>query len=195
MNQEIKDIVDKCNITEKRIELENNKVRMFFLDREMAKMKFNRTIGLYAYKLDELEWLMSKGDFDYKLYEEIKNMEEKEDILIYKMLRDEFYRLKATKGEYEKAINVDLRLALMSIELPSIYIEQKDGYKNIINPYYEVELKNNSYIISPVYNVCSNRIYRHFYNKTSFHYLEELSNDYNYELKNKKIGKIKIKKM
>ena len=194
MEQKIKNIVEACGIDEKRTALANNKIKLFKLERMMAEATFNRNVGLYAAKIDQLVWIMENGDYDYKLHEEIRLMETDEEILAYKRLQTEFHDLMTQKGEYEKAVNIDLRLALTDIIIPNIYIEQKDNFKNILNPNI-TELNEESIIISPVYEVESNRLYRHFYNKTSFHYLEELSKDYNYELEKKNIGKVKIKKM
>lgn len=216
MNSDIKYCVEKCQINEKRINHEYAKNKMFLLDRQMAKMKFDRRIGLYAFKLDRYEYLIEKLSTlpnskqeiikleIAKLRYEIMTMENNDAIMEYKLLREEYKRLKASLSDYPKSINIDLRNEIKHIELPNIYIytEEKEMsmYHHIIldNRYALIisELrKGKNIIIYPPYQIHSNREYRHFYNKTSFKYLEELSKDYTFDIKSKQLNKIKIKKM
>ena len=77
-------------------------------------------------------------------------------------------------------------------------LNNKDNlFKNIIskkslNQEYN---KREIYLISPIYNMDSFRDFRHFYNKTSFHYLESLCEDYSFDINNKNLGKIKVRKI
>lgn len=216
MNIDIKYCVEKCQISEKRNSHENAKIKMFQLDRKMANMKFNRQIGLYAFKLDRYEYLLQilntlpinkqaaiKTELS-RLQDEINEMESNRDIREYKCLRDEYTVLKESLSDYPKSINIALRNELKHLELPDIYIYTEDRevsiYHHIIqdNRYILIipELsKGKNTVIYPIYEMHSNRDYRHFYNKISFKYLEELSKDYTFDIQEKQLKKLKVKKM
>lgn len=212
MKYEIKYSVSICNIDELRKEHEYIKERMFQLERKMAEMTFNREVGLYAYNLERYNYLLQllnklPIEKQYKIKKELLLLENyfivsrrNYNIIRYKTLRSEYNELKNNLGNYYKAINIDLRNELKDKNLPNIYVYQENNnislFKHIIIPDKEFESNYiDNVVIYPVYNLDSNREYRHFYNKTSFKYLEELSKDYSYELDNKDLGKVKIKKM
>ncbi len=201
MNQ-IEEIVKKHHITEKRIMQGLNTERLQTLTYEMNKLKVNRIIALYAYKLDEYYELLKKGT-DKALLDELKqsllDMEDNYNLDEYKELKWEYNHLMMQYGNYERSINVDFRSELKKIDIPNIYIYQEHNkvplYENIVDDNTYLIQAGNSEIIYPLYDLKSNREYRHFYSKTSFKYLEEVSKDYSLSLENKKIGKIKAKKM
>ena len=96
-------------------------------------------------------------------------------------------------------VNIDLRRELSRIDTPNIFIAQSeyDFDKHIIDgsPLISSIMLNEKdiTIVSPIYEMESNRDFRHFYNKTSFKYLEGVCEDYSLDLEGKKLGKIKIK--
>ena len=98
-------------------------------------------------------------------------------------------------------IVIDLREELSKHELPNIYVYQEDNhdplFRHIIVPdrIVTASFTEDGMAIFPLYILDSNREFRHFYNKTSFKYLEELSIDRSYNLENKRFGKVIIKKM
>ena len=186
----IKTIVDKCQIREKEEILIQTKKELFALDRAMAKLTLDWEVGTYVHNLNEGEVLTSLTD-NSKIRE-------------YQELRAYYLHLKETLGDYHKSINVDFRKELTSLDLPDIYIYQKHYkfpmYHHIILPNLIVALipelsKGNSEAVFSQYELHSKRENRHFYNKTSFAYLEALTKDYDFSLESKDLGKVKIKKI
>ncbi len=205
MNNQIKDIVLSLQINEKRQELLKNRDMLIHLRYLMSQLTFNRTVGLYAFYLDEIEYLMQKYKKGEAVLPKIKEIDEKalalqdnEEVKKYMLLRDEYYRI-LFDNDYFLTVNIGLREELSKIGVPNIYIRQHelDYDKNIVDqsPLKEEYSKRDLTIVSPVYDMQSFRDYRHFYNKTSFKYLEELSRDYSYDLEGKRIGKVLIKKV
>ena len=191
MDKRIKEIVKHYHIDEKRANNIKNKERMFILEREMAKLTLNYTVGTYVHLLENY----NKEDYD-----KLKWMEKNLNIVKYLELKREYMYLLSKRGEYEKSINVDFRNAFREYKTPNIFIY--DGNvgnlstaKNVILPEInEIYRDSKDTIIYPYYPLDSNREYRHFYNKASFKYLEGLSQDFDFDLSNKKIGKVRIKK-
>ena len=209
MNNEIKDIVDYLEIKEKKKELENNRDRIFKLKCDMSKMTFDRKVGIYAYYLDEIHYLVElikNGNEKYrkKYFDKIRNINsiikdmcEDPDIIKYNELRDEYYDL-LFNNEYYETINIGLKEELSKLELPLIYVEQShfDFDKHIItgkglNPKDE----NDAIYVEPIYKMESIRDYRHFYNRVNFKYLEGLCEDYSFDLKGKNLGKVRIRNL
>ena len=214
MNSDIKDIVESLKIHEKKEELKNKKEKLYNLSSEMSRMTFNRTVGLYAFYTDEINYLTSKIDDNNRedSLNKIKEYNEKglkllenEDVRKYASLRDEYYNTMFDKetglrfdSDYNLTINKCLRKELTALDLPNIFVKQSrfDYDKNIVNPYvfYDEFDNNSSEFVFPVYEMESCRDFRHFYNRVSFRYLEELCNDYSFDLEGKNIGKVIVLK-
>ena len=198
MNNDIKQIVEELRVKEKKQEYIDNNERMFQLDRHMAKLTFDREVGLYALTYDRYSDKTKSTEELEKLKLELESLERLESVAYYKAIRREYDRLNNKRDEYFKCVNIDLRRELSRLELPNIYTLQSeyDFDKHIIDksPLTNEYSKRNIIIVSPIYNMKSIRDFRHFYNKTSFKYLECLSEDYSFELENKKIGKVLIRK-
>lgn len=210
MKYEIKFSVQLCMIDEKRKEHAEIKARLFQLERGMAQMVLDRQVGLYAVKLARYEYLKEllatlpandldkakkeKSDLESELFQARRNY----SFVRYHALRSEYNELKKHLSDYYTAVNTDFRNELKDKNLPNIYVFQgndKPG-RHIIIPDRVTECMEigGNTIIYPYYELYSNREYRHFYNKTSFKYLEQLSQDCMYAVDNKNLGKIKIKK-
>lgn len=205
--QKIKTIVEELGITEKRNRLIKNTYEMMSTKSEMSKLSFTREVGLYVYDCDKLSFLLEnpqeKDQTEItRLQEETKTLSTRSDVMIYIHLEEYLEQLKKENQEYYKSIQIDLRKELMEIELPEIYVYQgafKDDSnfklsRHIIVPgsviaYYN---ENSETTVYPLIPIKSQRDARHFYNRTSFHYLEEVTKDYNFDLKGKNIGKTKI---
>ncbi len=209
---EIKYCVDLCQISERRRKHEEAKEQLFTMERQMALMTFDREVGLYANRLDRYIYLLEflntlPPERQGKVKKEISALErymiesrQNYKIIRYRALRSDYEALKKTLGDYYQAINVDLRRELSNMSLSNIYIyqlnNQNPSLKHIIVPNRVlIDMPSDSTIIYPFYDIYSNRDFRHFYNKTSFKYLEGLSKDNDYNLGNKQLGMIKIKKM
>ena len=185
----IKTIVDKCQIREKKEQFFKTKEELFALERAMAKLTLDWEVGTYVHNFESTAIMPETDNPKIREYQE---------------LRSYYLHLKETLGNYHKSINVDLRKELASIDMPDIYIYQKHYkfpmYHHIILPNLIVliipKLSNGQHeAVFPEYELNSARENRHFYNKTSFAYLEALTKDYDFNLENKKLGKVKIKKM
>lgn len=206
MNKDIKDIVLSLRIKEKREELQKNRDRIIHLRYLMSQLTFNRTVGLYAFTVDEIDYLIadSKKCDEVKrkeIYSKIKELESKAlklqedpEVQKYAELRDEYYRV-LFDNEYFLTVNIGLREELSKIGIPNIYIKQHDydHDKNIVDksPLIDEFTKEDLVVIYPYYKMESFRDFRHFYSKTSFKYLEELSKDYSFDVEGKRIGKVR----
>ena len=104
--------------------------------------------------------------------------------------------------EYYQTINTDFRDALSHIELPNIFLYQGVLDRNqklklsrhiILSDACEVYTETPNIVAYPNYEIRSRRNARKFYNQTSFKYLEQLSQDYDFDIKTKKLGKLEIR--
>ena len=125
-----------------------------------------------------------------KLFEQ-----EKKQLRIKRQMDDE-------RSNYCKCINIDLRNDLRILDLPNIFVFQ--GYIDrfqklkvarhiILGEAIQVYKDTPDTIIYPVTELVSKRKFRHFYNRTSFNYLEQLAIDESFDIKTKKLGRIIIK--
>ena len=208
MNKDIKYVVDYLEIPRLKKEKEEREKRLFFLNREMAKLTFNRNVALYAFYTDEIDYLILKQkscskEESEKIKDKIIDLNNKAlkltiypQVREYFLLRDEYYKL-LLKKDYFIVVNYNLREELPRfVELPPIYVEQShfDVDKHIIDKTPLIrDDEENSIFVDPLYYMESRRDYRHFYNKVSFHYLEQLCEDYSFDLKGKDLGKVHIR--
>ena len=206
MSKEIKQVVDKLEIDKLREDYYNNQRRLLELRYQMNRMTFNINVARYAWYLDWIHYyvLDSKDSFNSKeIYEKIKEYEKKAlelevfpEVVEYSKLRDEYYKL-LFDHKYYRTINEGLRYELELIGVPPIFVKQHE-YEDSINIVNGSTDMHNIYfnqvkLIEPVYDMKSYRDYRHFYNRTSFKYLEQLTRDHEYSLEGKNLGKVKIK--
>ncbi len=208
MNKDIKYVVESLEIPQLKKELQEDRKRLFELKCEMSRLTFDRNVGLYAYYVDEIDYLITKleNNTPEKVKEIVSQIKQLEfqamqmtscpGVNEYSMLRDEYYEL-LLKNDYYLAINIGLRERLPQfVEMPKIYVEQShfDFDKHIIDgsPLKPVD-ENSSIVVDPLYYMESLRDYRHFYNKVSFKYLEQLCEDYSFDLEGKKLGKVRIR--
>ena len=215
MDRQIREFVDECGIYEKKEKLIETKKRLFKLEREMADLAFDYEVGTYVHMLDECNDLRIKkrtasGREAVKIKNEIssmekvlKKMENNSKIIEYLECKKEYLSILKNIGKYEKSINTDFRNCFYDYDVPNIFVFQ--GYvgknkeivsaKNIILPdTVALYRKVSDVVIYPVEDNNSNRVLRHFYNRVSFKYLEEMTKDFNFDLQGKNIGKIRVKK-
>ena len=209
----IERIVNELEIKQSKELLEESKKKIFANEREMAKLTFNIDVGRYAFDLDEFDYYSSmisktkkieKANELFKKLTDINsriiNCKKTSDIEKYDNLKSEIISLRRDCKIYYRLINNELREYLKSYDIPDIYVYQgkiDDKYdycKNILSPDIVSTCNNNDNIVYPEYDIKSNRDLRHFYNKVSFKYLEELTKDYSYKLEGKNIGKVRILK-
>ncbi len=208
MNKDIKYVVESLEIPQLKKQLQEDRKRLFELKCEMSRLTFDRNVGLYAYYVDEMDYLITKLENNTpekvkEIMSQIKQLEFQAmqltsypGVCEYSALRDEYYEL-LLKNDYYLAINMGLRERLPHfVEMPKIYIEQShfDFDKHIIDgsPLKPID-ENDAIVIDPTYYMESLRDYRHFYNKVSFKYLEQLCEDYSFDLEGKRLGKVRIR--
>ena len=184
MNKDVYDISNYLRIQEKKKELLEAKERIFKIGRLKSEIRFHLNTNFNNYMDKEQERI----DF----LSTLRTLKEEE----YDLLGIEYDYLVSNLNDYFKTINIDFRKELSNLDLPLIYVEQShfDFDKHIIDESpLKCENENSSILITPVYDMNSIRNYRHFYNKISFKYLELLSEDYDFSLENKNLGKVLIR--
>ena len=206
MSKEIQHVVEKLEIDRLREDYYSNQRRLFELRCQMNKMTFKKEVGKYAWYLDWIHYLVldsKKSDNPKEIMDRIKDYDAKAlalevipEVQEYKRVRDEYLKL-LLNHDYYKVLNSDFREELEEVGVPPIFVKQHDedfdlnivnGSTDMFNIYFS-EVK----LIQPVYDMQSYRDYRHFYNRVSFKYLEQVSRDFDYSLEGKKLGKVRIK--
>ena len=213
MNRSIKELVNMHNISERKEEYLRNRELIYKLERLLARMSLDHKVGTYINNRDKYHDLIDKREhakgkeldmINKEIIIQSKKMKLLDDgshkVKEYIETERECQILKDMLGDYYRAINEGFRYEFNSYEVPNIYVYQGNVAnivvtKNIILPdikeIYEV---TNDIIVFPPYELKSNREYRHFYNRVSFKYLEKMTEDYTFDLDNKNIGKVKIRK-
>lgn len=210
MENRIKKYADMCKVYTYKKELEKNRELLFKIEREMARMELDFEVGKYAHTYAEYEECASCWyDHDsvlktLDLRDKLRLLEDNEKVDKYRLLRLKYRRLLSILGRYYKSINIDFRESFDNEEIPNIYVFQGNVKRyheysvarNIIAPEFSIIFKEKSAntVIYPQFELKSNREYRHFYNRTSFKYLEAMTNDYSFACEGKDLGKVKIRK-
>ena len=208
MDKNIKEVVEGLHIPFLRNELQENREELFKLERTMSNMTLDHSVGLYAYNLDKINYLLEIMEYSVDknlIYDnlkeievKVKELEKNPKVQEYKKVYKKHRCLKSTLHNYYQVINIDLRESLANnLELPNIYVEQHyydyyNYYKHIITKDIlvpEIVMGNMDYtLISPTHDMDSFRDFRHFYNRISYKYLEALTMDYSFDLEGKKLG-------
>lgn len=204
MNKTIKEITKEEKIKEKRDNNEYIRRQMYLNERRMSKLTFDRNVGLYAHHMDEYFDLLPLLDTPKReeilerlkvLSKKLEELKDYDGVKEYSDLRLQNILLKFKLSDYYKTINLSFRNKINLINSLNIYVDQNDYLKHITDLDNIKILKEEcDTIIKPKYDLTSKRDLRHFYNKLSFKYLESLSEDYNFELENKELGKVRILK-
>lgn len=211
MEKNVKEIVDYLDIPEKRKKVELNRQEILKCDVAMSNMAVDdRKVAMYAHDLDRIHFLLNEGNSANleeikRIREEMTKLEKCKPVREYIFVRSYKDSLMDQISEYYKTIQKDFRDELISQKLPEIYVSQ-----GIVS--FNPELKLAKHIIIPgttiatyednfettIYPeskpITSAREARHFYNRVSFRYLEQLTEDYSYDLEGKDLGKIKVLK-
>lgn len=213
--EQIKQIVEDLEINEKRAKVDENKKTMLRIKREMSDLTFNINVAKYAHAIGEIRYLyrlLNKAITTEKKLEILDKIEEQRKLLPeletdsyvieYKGLMEEYESLAKENSQFYRSINVDFRTELLDLRLPDVYVYQgtlENGndfnlYRHLMIPgtvIFSDELPEQT--IYPSKEVDSNRRSRHYYNKISYKYLDQLSQDYELDPQTKKLGKVKTK--
>ena len=181
---ELKELVTSSGLKDYKRRLEYYRNKIFENRCEMSRLTFDRSVGLYAFNYDK---------YMDNLFNGADELEKLDDVKKYIKLRGENAFLESEIDDYFRQVNINFRYDLCDfVELPNIYVRSNYGFTHIIDK-YDYDKGEDSTLVLPIYDLESNRDLRHFYNKTSFHYLESLIDDCDFDISNKKLGKVLIK--
>lgn len=197
MNSELKELIVSSGLQEEKRKLQIYRDEIFQNESRMSKLTFDRNVGLYVFSFDKYLDLISSEksneEEEEKLLDVMSSLEHLEGVQEYLRLRKINDLLKARIDNYFRDVNIGLRSRLINLDLPEIFVYGKDRITHIIdNKRIKSMLANVDTIIYPLYDIKSLRDLRHFYNKLSFHYLNEMVDDCDYDISSKKLGKIRI---
>lgn len=212
----VRSIVDELNLREKKYQHEENRRKIEDVEILMSDMAKDN-VALY---IDYVSWINFFKKYFWNLTkeqqkfakEEMERLKEKISILKgdpnvieYLRMQKELSRLRTIEDEYYKTIHSDFRRELIESvgqRLPEIYVDQGDYATHIVVPgtmqtidYPEqvnVLIAPNIADESDDKRIDSVRKARKFYNQVSFRYLMQLSEDYDFGLEGKDLGKVKI---
>ena len=188
----IEETVELYNLKEKGEKLKKSRAEIIHLKKLASDLKINRNVAIYEYAMqkvvlgEEIHSYLSVAD---KLRDD-PNVQKYREIII------KIYWLERQAVEYYRGIQIALRNRLAFFEEPDIYVyygtfDDKQLTRNIISDDLML-LDDANTVIMPNKELKSRKKARHFYNKTSFKYLEAFINDNNYSLEEKNLGKVKI---
>ena len=188
----IEEIVDLYNLKEQREKLIKNKEEISHLKKLMSDLKINRNVAIYAYATQK----MILGEEIDSYLNIVNSLKDDSNVQEYISLARRLYLLEREKINYYRSIQIGLRNRLTYQSEPDIYVyygmfEEDPITKNIVSNKLAFMDKVDT-VVFPSKELKSNRKLRHFYNKTSFKYLEELSKDNSYSLEEKNLGKIRV---
>ena len=198
----IERIVKDNNISEKRERMLKNRETILHIKKKMSDLKLKKNVAEYAYNFGLIDYLIKDDNLDEldKIIERNKILLQDENVLYYDNLRRNTEYLEQENSYYYQSINKDLRWSLYDEMVPNIFVLQNKNnglnlYRHIIIPEFTTsdELVGDAVII-PYTEKSSPAYLRHFYNRISFQYLEQLSKDYSYSIDNKYFGMVKILK-
>ncbi len=190
----IEEIVSLYNIKEKRELMNNNRKEITHLKKLMSDLKINRNVAIYASCMQEI----LSGDEIYNYLSFMESLKDDPDVQEYIKLYRQVCMLEEQIVNYYRSIQIGLRNRLSYDKTPDIYVyygtyNDKIFARNIIGPELTFLNDDNTFIF-PDKEMKSRRKARHFYNRTSFKYLEELSKDDSLSLEGKNLGKVKVLK-
>ena len=200
---EIKEIVDNCQIYEKRERADHNRIIIPHIKRLMSDLCFYRGVYNYVNFGNRLQYEDLSLDERRYILEELEKLRKDRYVIEYIELEKHCNTLFNEITDYYRTIQEGLRHELLYLDVPNIYVLQKpisfDGVKqakHIIDSDDTISYKGSfeETLVMPYDMKSSIRKNRHFYNQVSFRYLEAVCDDYSFDLDNKDIGKVKILK-
>lgn len=212
----IRSIVNELNLNEKKYQHDETRrkiedVELMMIDkrkdnvaRYTSALSYLKFFEKYFSNLNKEQQEFAIGEMK-RLREEIRVLMRDPDVMEYIKLQQELARLNTEKDEYYKAINGEFRRELIDSAgqlLPEIFVDQGDFATHIIVPgtiqtfdspdQIEILVAPRSIHKFDDKSIDSIRKAKKFYNRTSFRYLQQLSEDYDFSLEGKDLGKVKI---
>lgn len=168
-----------------------NRNEILHIKKKLSDLKLNHNVATYAYSMDKITW-KEEVDKYLKITEDLKKDEEIQE---YIKLDNQLKSLEQEKINYYKDIQITLKDEINKRNKPTPFVYFNEDKKNIITRDITSSqlsiLELNNEVVLPPKELKSKRKRRHFYNRVSFKYLEELTNDNDFSIENKNLGNIK----
>ena len=180
------------NLKEQKEQIIKNQRVILQLKIKMSDLTIHNNVAQFAHAIDEMLE-------EHKVSEYLKlatNFKDDENVQEYIELRRNLNKLENEIIEYYQKIQKDLKKAIKKrqISTPNIYYG-RDEKNNIITKNITTNqlslLKESKEVILPTTELQSKKNIRHFYNRISFKYLEQLVNTNDYSLEEKNLGRVK----
>ena len=180
------------NLKEQKEQIIKNQRVILQLKIKMSDLTIHNNVAQFAHAIDEMLE-------EHKVSEYLKlatNFKDDENVQEYIVLRRNLNKLENEIIEYYQKIQKDLKKAIKKrqITTPNIYYG-RDEKNNIITKNITTNqlslLKESKEVILPTTELKSKKNIRHFYNRISFKYLEQLVNTNDYSLEEKNLGRVK----
>ena len=180
------------NLKEQKEEIIKNERKVLKIKKEISDLKIHRNVALIAHAIDKMNEDHKVSDY-LKLATEFKD---DENVQKYITLLKSLNKLENEIIEYNQKIQKDLKKAINKRKLNTANIYYgRDENNNIITKNITTNqlslLNENKEVILPTVELKSKKNIRHFYNRISFKYLEQLVIDNDYSLEEKNLGKVK----
>ena len=180
------------NLKEQKEQIIKNQRVILQLKIKMSDLTIHNNVAQFAHAIDEMLE-------EHKVSEYLKlatKFKDDENVQEYIELRRNLNKLENEIIEYYQKIQKDLKKAIKKrqISTPNIYYG-RDEKNNIITKNITTNqlslLKESKEVILPTTELKSKKNIRHFYNRISFKYLEQLVNNNDYSLEEKNLGRVK----
>ncbi len=197
----IKEIIESLEIPEKKKAFNERRELISKIKFTMSELEKNRMVALYAYNLENIPLEQDETKRKKLTLANAMLLHREPDVETYESLRKDLAKTDTVTEEYYKSIQKDLREELLDLKLPEIYIYQGllDVSNFVVcrhiivpNTIQTIESDNEvEKVIYPVKPMESKNKLNGFYNRTSFRYLEAMTEDYSFSLEGKNLGRIK----
>ena len=178
-------------LKEQKEKIITNKTKILQIKKKLSDLKLNHNVATYAYSMDKITW-KEEVDKYLKITEDLKKDEKVQE---YIKLDNQLNSLEQEKINYYKDIQITLKDEINKRNKPTAFVYFNKDKNNIITRDITSSqlslLELNNEVVLPYNELKSKRKRRHFYNRVSFKYLEELTNDNDFSIENKNLGNIK----
>ena len=209
----IEEVAFDCEIAKKRERLLQNRREMLRIYRMMSDLTLHKNVAQYVYYLNNNLYFLKKKNsltqqegkeyLQGQLYLILMNLLQDDPyVKMYCELKKEYDRMERECREYYQTIQTPFREGLKETDLPNIFVYQgmldsdsqlKLSRHIILGELHEVYKSTPNIVIHPVKELSSKKTFKHFYNHVSFHYLEQMSQDFCSDVKTKKLGGVIIR--
>ncbi len=188
--------MDKLELELKKLRKQKEKIiendsKILHLKKKLSDLKLNHNVATYAYSIDKITW---KEDVD-KYLKITENLKQDEKVQEYIKLDNQLKSLKQEKISYYKDIQTTLKNEINKRNESTPFVYFNEDKNNVITRDITSSqlslLELNNEVVLPPKELKSKRKRRHFYNRVSFKYLEELTKDNNFSIENKNLGNVK----